>query len=94
MAFSLILHFMLNGHVHTVNSGRAFSSQQECRSAGEQERGNADRLAARLLSRAAGPFGFSFSRPGKQSVSFGGPALTQPWPWIRFGCKRGHKASY
>ena len=38
MAFSLILHFMLNGHVHTVDSGRAFSSQQECRSAGEQAR--------------------------------------------------------
>ena len=41
MSFALNLHFMLNGHVHEV-TGRAFSSQQECRSAGEQARSHVD----------------------------------------------------
>jgi hypothetical protein len=36
MSFVLILHFALNGHVHTVNTGRTYSSQQECSEAGEQ----------------------------------------------------------
>jgi hypothetical protein len=36
MSFVLILQFVLNGHVHTVNTGRAFSSQQECSVAGQQ----------------------------------------------------------
>jgi hypothetical protein len=36
MSFVLILQFVLNGHVHTVNTGRAFSSRQECSVAGEQ----------------------------------------------------------
>ncbi|HEX4408297.1 MAG TPA: hypothetical protein VH206_05960 [Xanthobacteraceae bacterium] len=39
MSFVLILHFALNGHVHTVNTGRSFSSQQECNAGGEQARG-------------------------------------------------------
>jgi hypothetical protein len=39
MTFALILHFMLNGHVHTVDSGQVFTSQEECRSAGEQAKG-------------------------------------------------------
>jgi hypothetical protein len=36
MSFVLILHFVLNGHVHTVNTGRTYSSQQECSGAGAQ----------------------------------------------------------
>jgi hypothetical protein len=39
MSFVLILHFVLNGHVHTVNTGRTFSSQQECSAGGEQAEG-------------------------------------------------------
>jgi hypothetical protein len=42
MSFVLVLHFTLNGHVHTVDSGRAFSSRQECNVAGEQARGYAN----------------------------------------------------
>jgi hypothetical protein len=36
MSVVLVLHFILNGHVHTVNTGRTFASRQECSSAGEQ----------------------------------------------------------
>jgi hypothetical protein len=36
MSLVLILQFVLNGHVHTVNTGRTFSSQQDCRVAGQQ----------------------------------------------------------
>jgi hypothetical protein len=39
MSFVLILNFVLNGHVHTVNTGREFSSQQECSAAGQQAKG-------------------------------------------------------
>jgi hypothetical protein len=39
MSFVLILQFVLNGHVHTVNTGRTFSSQQECSTAGEDAKG-------------------------------------------------------
>jgi hypothetical protein len=39
MSFVLILHFILNGHVHTVDIGRRFSSQQECTASGEQAKG-------------------------------------------------------
>jgi hypothetical protein len=39
MSFVLILHFFLNGHVHTVNTGRTYSSQQECSTAGQQAKG-------------------------------------------------------
>ena len=39
MSFVLILHFFLNGHVHTVNTGRMYSSQQECSVAGQQAKG-------------------------------------------------------
>ena len=36
MGFVLILQFFLNGHIHTVNTGRTYSSQQECSAAGQQ----------------------------------------------------------
>jgi hypothetical protein len=39
MSFVLILHFILHGHVHTVNTGRTYSSQQECNAAGQQAKG-------------------------------------------------------
>jgi hypothetical protein len=39
MSFVLILQFVLNGHVHAVNTGRTFSSQQECSVAGQQAGG-------------------------------------------------------
>jgi hypothetical protein len=42
MSFVLILQFVLNGHVHTVNTGRAFSSQQECSVAGQQAKSYAN----------------------------------------------------
>jgi len=39
MSFVLILQFALNGHVHSVNTGRTYSSQQECSIAGQQAAG-------------------------------------------------------
>jgi hypothetical protein len=42
MSFVLILQFVLSGHVHTVNTGRAFSSQQECSVAGQQAKSYAN----------------------------------------------------
>jgi hypothetical protein len=42
MSFVLILQFVLNGHVHTVNIGRAFSSQLECSVAGQQAKSYAN----------------------------------------------------
>ena len=42
MSFVLILHFLLNGHVHTVNTGRTYSTQQECADAGQQAKGYVD----------------------------------------------------
>ena len=40
MTFALILHFLLNGHVHTVDTGHTFASKQECNSAGETAKGS------------------------------------------------------
>ena len=42
MSFVLILHFVLNGHTHTVDTGRTFSSQQECNAAGQQAKSYAN----------------------------------------------------
>jgi hypothetical protein len=35
VTFALFLHFLLNGHAHTVDTGHTFASEQECNSAGE-----------------------------------------------------------
>jgi hypothetical protein len=42
MSFVLILQFVLNGHVHTVNTGRTFSSEQECSVGGQQAKSYAN----------------------------------------------------
>ena len=42
MTFALILHFLLNGHVHTVDTGHTFASKEECTSAGEAAKDSAN----------------------------------------------------
>jgi hypothetical protein len=42
MSFVLILPFVLNGHVHTVDTERTFSSRQECSVAGQQAKSYAN----------------------------------------------------
>jgi hypothetical protein len=55
MSFALILHFMLNGHVHTVDTGRTFSSKQECSVAGEQAKGYANLAPGERYSFSCSP---------------------------------------
>lgn len=42
VTFALILHFLLNGHVHTVDTGHTFASKEECTSAGEAAKDSAN----------------------------------------------------
>ena len=49
MTFALILHFVLNGHVHTVDTGHAFASKQECNSAGETAKGSVNSRRANVI---------------------------------------------
>ena len=55
MSFALILHFALNGHVHTVDSGRTFSSKQECNVAGERAKGFANLAPGERYSFSCNP---------------------------------------
>jgi hypothetical protein len=50
VAFALILHFVLNGHVHNVDTGHAFASRQECNSAGETAKGSVNLAPAERYS--------------------------------------------
>jgi hypothetical protein len=57
MSVVLILHFALNGHIHTVNTGRTFESRQECSSAGEQAKSYANLRPGERYSFSCRPAG-------------------------------------
>jgi hypothetical protein len=50
MSLVLVLHFVLNAHVHTIDTGRTFSSQQECSAAGQQAKSYANLVAGERYS--------------------------------------------